>query len=148
MSELSNLKPPEGANQESTRKGRGPGSGQGKTCGRGTKGQKARSGGQIPTYFEGGQTPLYRQLPKYGFKNPTETDVAVVNVGKIARQFEDGDEIDVEALVEGGHVRRSFDELKVLGEGEIDIAVTVRVHQFSESAREKIEAAGGTAEVV
>lgn len=148
MADLSELKPPEGATTKKTRVGRGPGSGQGKTAGRGMKGQKARSGGAIHPRFEGGQTPLYRRLPKFGFSNPNKIDVAVINVQKLNNHFEDGDTVDVETLSDRGLIRSRFDEVKVLGSGELEVELTVRANRFSESAREKIENAGGTAEVI
>jgi large subunit ribosomal protein L15 len=143
---LENLSPPEGARQKKQRSGRGPGSGRGKTSGRGHKGQKARSGGRVPTWFEGGQMPLYRRLPKRGFHNPNRVEYQVVNL----RDFEriEGDEVGPEAFEASGLVRDAGDRVKVLGDGDVDRAFTVRAHAFSGSAREKIEAAGGEVEVI
>lgn len=146
--DLSNLSPPDGANRKEKRVGRGSGSGHGKTCGRGTKGQKARSGGQIPPHFEGGQTPIYRRLPKFGFTNPCAEEVAIVNVGDLAQRFDDGDTVDIDTLEERGLVNGKYDVVKILGDGELDVELTVSANRFSESAREKIEQAGGSAEVV
>lgn len=143
---LENLSPPEGSRQGSKRLGRGPGSGVGKTAGRGHKGQKARSGGQVPVWFEGGQMPLYRRLPKRGFHPPNRTEFQVVNVGALADVA--SDELDPERLAELGFVRSAGDPVKILGDGELERALTIRAHAFSGSAREKIEAAGGTAEVI
>ncbi len=146
--DLSNLSPPEGANQESTRVGRGEGSGHGKTCGKGHKGQKARTGGTIHPRFEGGQTPIYLQLPKLGFNNPNKDRVEIVNVGRLDEVFEEGDVVDIEALHDNGFLSGQFDAVKILGDGELDTELTVRADRFSESAREKIEQAGGTTEVI
>ena len=146
--DLSNLTPPEGATTEKTRVGRGEGSGHGKTCGSGHKGQKARSGGSVHPRFEGGQTPIYRRLPKYGFNNPNKDRVAIFNVGRLDEMFEDGDVVDVETLSERGALSGQFDAVKILGDGELETELTVQVHRFSGSAREKIENAGGSAEVI
>jgi large subunit ribosomal protein L15 len=146
--DLSNLSPPEGANTSETRKGRGEGSGDGKTCGRGHKGQKQREGGSVHPRFEGGQTPIYLRLPKYGFNNPNKDEVAIVNVGHLDEIFEDGDVVDIEVLEARGDVSGQYDAVKVLGDGDIETELTVRVDRFSESARNKIEDAGGTAEVI
>ena len=143
---LENLSPPEGSKPDSKRKGRGPGSGTGKTAGRGDKGQKARSGGQVPVWFEGGQMPLYRRLPKRGFTPPNRVEHEIVNVGELADV--EADELDPERLAELGFVRSAEDRVKILGDGELERALTIRAHAFSASAREKIEAAGGTAEVI
>lgn len=142
---LENLRPAPGSKTEGKRVGRGPGSGRGKTSGRGHKGQKARSGNNIPAWFEGGQMPLYRRLPKFGFTPPSGTVYEVVNLDQLGR-VED-EEIDLEALREAG-LAEGDRPVKVLARGDVDRAVTVRAHAFSDSAREKIEAAGGTAEVV
>ncbi|MFB6240498.1 MAG: 50S ribosomal protein L15 [Gemmatimonadota bacterium] len=142
---LENLKPAPGSKTEGTRKGRGPGSGKGKTAGRGHKGQKARSGGQIPAWFEGGQMPLYRRLPKFGFTPHTHTEYEVVNLDQLDR-FEE-DEIDLEALEEAG-LSDGDRPVKILARGDVDRALTVRAHAFSDSAREKIEDAGGSVEVI
>ncbi len=143
---LENLSPPEGARQKKQRSGRGPGSGRGKTSGRGHKGQKARSGGQVPNWFEGGQMPLYRRVPKRGFHNPNRVEAQVVNLRDFDRL--EGDEVDPGAFEAAGLVRNADDRIKVLGDGDVDRALTVRAHAFSASAREKIEAAGGEVEVI
>jgi large subunit ribosomal protein L15 len=143
---LSRLRAPVGAVRKKRRVGRGLGSGLGKTAGRGQKGQKARKNGNIGKLaFEGGQTILARRLPKVGFKNIFAKVTAEVNVRDLAR-FEAGSVVDAAALREARLVRGRFDRIKVLGEGELDRSLTVRVDAFSSSAKEKIEAAGGTAE--
>ena len=145
---LSRLSPPPGAVRPKKRVGRGIGSGLGKTGGRGQKGQKARQPGNIHKLnFEGGQMPLARRLPKRGFYNHFSTLVAEVNVRDLAK-FDEGSTGDVEALVGRGLIKGKFHEVKVLGNGELDRKLTVKAHRFSKSAREKIEKAGGTAEVV
>lgn len=145
MDILSKLQAPEGAVKERTRVGRGTGSGLGKTAGRGQKGQKARSKGNInKLHFQGGQTPIQRRLPKRGFKNPLAAVVANVNVGDLER-FEAGAAVNAESLRELRLVRGRFDILKILGTGELTKAVTVTAHRFSKSASEKIEKAGGKA---
>jgi large subunit ribosomal protein L15 len=144
---LSDLKPAEGARQGRKRVGRGPGSGLGKTAGRGHKGRKARSGGNTPPGYEGGQMPLQRRLPKRGFKNLFAMQYAVINVSDLGR-FEAESVVDVAELVRMGLVKGRWDGVKLLGSGDIDRPMTVRLHQFSQSARTKIEAAGGTVEVV
>lgn len=146
--DLSELKPPRGARHKDKRVGRGTGSTLGKTSGRGHKGQKARSGGNVHPRFEGGQMPLFRRLPKQGFRNWNAKTVAVVNVRTLERVFEDGATVDLEALHEQGLVKGKFDEVKILGDGELTKALNVQAHKFSTSAREKIESAGGTAEGV
>ena len=146
--DLSNLKPPEGATTAKRRVGRGEGSGDGKTSGRGMKGQKARTGGSVHPRFEGGQTPIYRQLPKFGFNNKNKDRIEIVNVDKLDWAFEDGDVVDIETLEERGFLSGNYDGVKILGRGELETALTVKVNGFSGSAREKIENAGGTAEVV
>jgi large subunit ribosomal protein L15 len=146
---LSRLSPPRGAVKKKTRFGRGPGSGLGKTAGRGQKGQKARQPGNIHKLsFEGGQMPLARRLPKGGFKNLFAKTIVEVNVRDLAKHFEAGSTVDVDAVRAAGLVKGRFDELKVLGNGELDRALTVRAHRFSAGAREKIEKAGGRVEVV
>ena len=148
MSDLNNLRRPEGANRGKKRLGRGPGSGKGKTSGKGHKGQKARTGHHgIPSWFEGGQMPLQRRVPKRGFKNPFRTEYEIVNLGQLSKLSED--EITPEVL----HSNRLIDigkgrPVKVLGDGEITRKVTVRAHKVSESARAKIEAAGGSVEIL
>ena len=145
--DLSNLQPAEGSkHSDNFRRGRGHGSGNGKTAGKGHKGQKARSGAPRPG-FEGGQMPLYRRLPKRGFKCRNSKEIVAINVSELER-FEDGAEITVEALLESGLVSNPRDGVKFLGNGEISKKLTVKVNAFSESAKAKIEAAGGTAEVI
>jgi len=140
------LKPAPGSHTKKTRRGRGVGSGLGKTAGRGQKGQKARSGGGVRPGFEGGQMPLVRRLPKRGFKNPFRVEYEVVNVGQL-NIFEPGTEVTPELLRQRRLVRRDL-PVKILGEGELDRPLTVRAQAFSASAREKIQAASGTAEVI
>lgn len=145
--DLSNLKPAEGSRQsDNFRRGRGHGSGNGKTAGKGHKGQKARSGATRPG-FEGGQMPLYRRIPKRGFTNRNSKDIVGINVSVLER-FEDGAEVTVTSLVESGVVSNPRDGVKILGKGEISKKLTVKVNAFSESAKAKIEAAGGTVEVI
>lgn len=145
---LSRLRAPEGATHRNRRKGRGPGSGLGKTAGKGMKGQKARHPGNFGKLgFEGGHTPLFRRVPKFGFTNIFSRKVASLNVKDLAR-FDAGATVTIEALREVGLVRGKFDSVKVLGNGEIDFALTVQVHAFSKSAKEKIEKAGGKAEIL
>ena len=144
---LHELKPAAGSTAPAWRKGRGPGSGNGKTAGKGHKGQNARSGGGVKPGFEGGQLPLYRRLPKRGFHNKFATIYTEVNVEKL-NGFEDGAVVDMAALMAAGIVRKANDGLKILGRGEITKKLTVRANVFSASAKEKIEAVGGTAEEV
>ena len=145
--ELSNLRPAEGSRQsDNFRRGRGHGSGNGKTAGKGHKGQKARSGAPRPG-FEGGQMPLYRRLPKRGFKNRNSKEIVSINVGALER-FENEAVVDVNALIEAGIVKNPRDGVKILGNGELTKKLTVKVDAYSESAKEKIEALGGTAEVI
>lgn len=144
---LHELSPAEGSVRPSYRKGRGAGSGNGKTAGKGHKGQNARSGGGVRPGFEGGQIPLYRRLPKRGFYNRFATEYAIINLSDLDN-FEDGATVDLEALLANGIIRKSLDGLKVLGNGEITKKLTVKAAKFSGSAKEKIEAAGGKAEVV
>jgi large subunit ribosomal protein L15 len=148
MSDLNKLGRPEGAHRGSKRLGRGPGSGKGKTSGKGHKGQKARTGHHgIPAWFEGGQMPLQRRVPKRGFKNPFRTEYEIVNLGQLNKLTED--EITPEVLHENGMIDiGNGNPIKVLGDGEITRKITVRVHKVSESARAKIEAAGGTVEIL
>lgn len=146
--DLSNLKRPEGARTKRKRVGRGFGSGLGKSAGRGTKGQNARSGGRVHPRFEGGQMPIFRRLPKFGFRNSTADEGTIVNVRSLEETFSDGDTVDVETLEAEGLVSGSYDYVKILGDGELTISLTVRAHKFSGSAEEKIEAAGGTVEVI
>ncbi len=144
---LHELSPAMGSVKASYRKGRGPGSGNGKTAGKGHKGQNARSGGGVRLGFEGGQLPLYRKLPKRGFKNRFATHYAIVNVGTLNAKFENGETVNVEALIEKGILNKALDGLKVLGNGELTKNLTVEAAIFSQTAKEKIEAAGGKAEV-
>ena len=145
---LHELSPAEGSVKEGFRKGRGAGSGNGKTAGKGHKGQNARSGGGVRPGFEGGQLPLYRKLPKRGFNNYRFTkNYAEVNV-KSLNKFNDGDVVDCAALIAAGIIKNTFDGLKVLGEGELTKKLTVKAAVFSASAKEKIEAVGGKTEVV
>ncbi len=145
---LHELSPAPGSATQGFRKGRGPGSGNGKTAGKGHKGQNARSGGGVRPGFEGGQLPLYRKLPKRGFSNyKFKTTYATVNVEALNR-FEDGAVVDLDALMAARLVRRELDGVKILGRGEITKKLTVKATVFSASAKEKIEAAGGKTEVV
>ena len=144
---LYDLHPAEGSRTAPKRVGRGAGSGLGKTSGRGHKGQKARSGGGVRPGFEGGQMPLIRRIPKRGFYNPFSTHYAIVNVADLA-SFEAGAVVDFAALKAAGLVKKELDGLKVLGEGELNVALTVKAAKFTQTAREKIEAAGGKAEVI
>lgn len=144
---LQNLQPSEGSAKKPYRKGRGAGSGNGKTAGRGHKGQWARSGGGVRPGFEGGQMPLARRLPKRGFHNIFGTTYAPVNVSALDR-FENGAEVTVQTLVEAGIVKSQRDGVKILGSGELTKKLTVKAAAFSASAKEKIEKAGGKAEVV
>ena len=144
---LNELKPAAGSAKDAWRKGRGAGSGNGKTAGKGHKGQNARSGGGVRPGFEGGQLPLYRKLPKRGFKNRFATNYAIVNVSDL-NVFENGAVVDLEALLAKKIVRKSLDGLKVLGNGELTKSLTVKATVFSATAKEKITAAGGQAEEV
>lgn len=143
---LNDLRPAQGSHQKKTRRGRGLGSGLGKTAGRGHKGQKARSGGSIRPGFEGGQMPLQRRLPKRGFKNPFRVEFEVVNLAEL-NQFAPDTIVTIDLLKDHRLVRRNL-PVKVLGDGQLDRALIVQVNAFSKSAREKIEAASGRAEVV
>ena len=144
---LNELSPAVGSASPVWRKGRGPGSGNGKTAGKGHKGQNARSGGGVRPGFEGGQLPLYRKLPKRGFKNRFAVNYAIVNVSAL-NKFEDGAVVDLATLVEKRIVRKPLDGLKVLGGGELTKKITVKATVFSATAKEKIEAAGGKTEEV
>jgi large subunit ribosomal protein L15 len=145
---LHELSPAPGSAKDAWRKGRGPGSGNGKTAGKGHKGQNARSGGGVRPGFEGGQLPLYRKLPKRGFTNSKfKTVYAIVNVADLNR-YEDGAVINLETLLNDRVIRKAYDGLKVLGNGELTKKVTVQAAIFSASAKEKIEAAGGKTEEV
>ena len=145
--ELSNLRPAEGSkHSDNFRRGRGHGSGNGKTAGKGHKGQKARSG--APRIgFEGGQMPLYRRIPKRGFKNRNTKEIIAINVSALDK-FENGAEVTVDSLLEAGVIKKVCDGVKILGNGELTKKLTVKVNAYSEGAKAKIEAAGGTAEVI
>ena len=144
---LNELSPAQGSVKAGYRKGRGPGSGNGKTAGKGHKGQNARSGGGVRPGFEGGQLPLYRKLPKRGFKNRFAVNYSIVNIEAL-NKFEDGAVVDLEALIAAKIVRKPLDGLKVLGNGELTKKLTVKATVFSATAKEKIEAAGGKTEEV
>ena len=145
--ELSNLKPAAGSKHSNNfRKGRGHGSGNGKTAGKGHKGQKARSGAPRPG-FEGGQMPLYRRLPKRGFTNPNSNTIVGINVSVLER-FDNEAVVTVETLIESGVIKNPRDGVKILGNGELTKKLTVKVNAFSEGAKAKIEALGGTCEVI
>ena len=145
--DLSNLRPADGSRQsDNFRRGRGHGSGNGKTAGKGHKGQKARSGAPRPG-FEGGQMPLYRRIPKRGFTNRNSKDIVAINVSVLER-FEDGSEVTVESLLASGAISNPKDGVKILGNGELTKKLNVKVNAFSESAKNKIEAVGGTVEVI
>jgi large subunit ribosomal protein L15 len=145
--DLSNLSPAKGAVRNRKRLGRGPGSGTGKTSGRGHKGSGQRAGGNVKPGFEGGQMPLQRRLPKHGFRNPFRVEYAVVNLADLDTQFDGGASVDPEALLQKGMVRKGR-RVKVLANGELKKALQVKAHAFSEKARSSIEAAGGSAEVI
>jgi len=138
---LFELKPGEGSTKDTKRKGRGHGSGNGKTAGRGHKGQKARSGGGVRIGFEGGQMPIYRRLPKRGFTNIFAKQYAQVNVSDL-NKFENGAVVDAQALKEAGIIKKTLDGVKVLGNGDITVKVTVKAAKFTETSKKKIEAAG------
>jgi large subunit ribosomal protein L15 len=144
---LNELKPVEGARHYKKRVGRGSGSGMGKTATRGHKGQNARSGGGVRPAFEGGQTPLFKRLPKRGFTNINRIDYAVINVEDL-NCFEAGTVVDTALLQAKGLVKKEYEGVKVLGNGELNVALTVKAKKFSKSASEKISAAGGTIEVL
>ncbi len=145
---LHELSPAEGSKKAVKRIGRGAGSGQGKTAGKGHKGAKARSGYSRQAGFEGGQMPLQRRLPKRGFNNIFRTEYAVVNLSSLEERFENGAVVDAESLKACGLIKKELDGVKVLGKGEITKALTVKVAAISKSAKAKIEAAGGKAEVL
>jgi large subunit ribosomal protein L15 len=144
---LHELKPAEGSRKERKRLGRGIGSGQGKTAGKGHKGQNARSGGGVRLGFEGGQTPLYRRLPKRGFTNFARKEYAIVNLDALNR-FADGTEVTPELLIETGVVSNERAGIKILAKGTLEKKLTVKAHKFSSAAKEAIEAAGGNTEVI
>ena len=145
---LHELSPAAGSTKERKRIGRGAGSGQGKTAGKGHKGQKARAGRGMRPGFEGGQMPLQRRLPKRGFNNIFRKEIAIVNVSDIDAAFDNGAVVTIDALVEKGLVKKKLDGVKVLGHGEVSKSLTVQANAFSESAKQKLEAAGGKAEEV
>ena len=145
--ELSNLQPAAGSvHSDNFRRGRGHASGNGKTAGKGHKGQKARSGAPRPG-FEGGQMPLYRRIPKRGFTNRNTKDIVIINITELNR-FEDGAVVTIETLVENGIIKNPKDGVKILGNGELTKKLTVKANAFSASAAEKIQALGGTTEVI
>ena len=143
---LNELSPPDGSRGNRKRVGRGVGSGKGKTAGRGTKGHNSRSGGGVRPGFEGGQMPIHRRLPKGGFTNIFKKKIAVINIRDLAR-FESGSIVDEAALIRVGLVKGRRDGIKLLGQGEIKIPLTIKVNGVSKNAREKIVAAGGNIEV-
>ena len=145
--ELSNLRPAEGSkHSDNFRRGRGHGSGNGKTAGKGHKGQLARSGHKKPG-FEGGQMPLYRRLPKRGFKNRNRLEIVAINISALEK-FDNGADVTVDTLIESGIVKNPKDGVKILGNGELTKKLNVKANAFSASAKEKIEALGGTCEVI
>ncbi len=144
---ISDLRPPQGSRHRKVRVGRGIGSKLGKTAGRGNKGQRSRKGYSRRPGFEGGQMPLHRRIPKRGFRNPAGREFAVVNVEAL-NAFVAGETVTPESLISRGLVRREGDEIKILGDGELKVGLTVRAHAFSKSAQEKIIGAGGKVEVV
>lgn len=143
---LNELSPAKGSRKAPKRLGRGVGSGTGKTAGRGTKGYNSRSGGGVRPGYEGGQMPIHRRLPKRGFTNIFKKDIVVINIRDLAR-FQSGSVVDETALIQAGLIKSSKDGVKLLGQGEIDYPLNVKVKYFSESAKAKIEAAGGSIEV-
>ena len=144
---LNELSPADGSKKSRQRLGRGVGSGWGKTAGRGSKGQGARSGGGVRPGYEGGQMPIHRRLPKRGFTNIFKKNFAILNIRDLAR-FESGSTVDEVELVKCGLIKGTYDGIKLLGQGEIDYPLQIKVHAVSESARKKISSAGGTVEVV
>lgn len=145
---LHELQPAAGSVKDVKRIGRGHGSGQGKTAGKGHKGQKARSGGSIRPGFEGGQMPLQRRMPKRGFNNIFAKEYATVNVSALEERFNSGDEVTADTLIASGAIKDAKDGIKILGNGELTKSLTVKAVKFTASAQEKIEKAGGKAEVV
>lgn len=144
---LYELSPAPNSNRKAYRKGRGAGSGNGKTSGKGHKGQNARSGGGVRPGFEGGQMPLYRRLPKRGFTNVFSTQYAIINVRDLEKRFEDNATIDTQAIINSGLVKKVLAGIKLLGNGELSKKFNVTIAAFSKSAKEKIEKAGGRIEV-
>ncbi|NRA64433.1 MAG: 50S ribosomal protein L15 [Pseudobacteriovorax sp.] len=147
MKSLGNLTPAKGSNKNKKRLGRGPGSGLGKTAGKGHKGQKARKGGKVAPGFEGGQMPLYRRLPKRGFKNPFRVEFNAVNLDTLNR-FEAGSTITPETLEQAGLIRKPGKPIKLLGRGSLEKSMTISLHKFSASAKAAVEKAGGKAEEI
>ena len=147
MNELSNLKPPKGSRKARKRVGRGPGSGTGKTAGRGQKGQKARAASKKKPGFEGGQMPLQRRLPKRGFTPINRNDYAIVNVSAL-NAFEAGTEVTPELLASSGMIRKASDKVKILGNGDLSVSVSLKAHKISQSAADKVNAAGGSFGVI
>jgi len=145
---LGEMKFPKGARRPRKRVGRGEGSGHGKTATRGHKGQRSRSGVSIRPGYEGGQMPLYRRLPKHGFKNPFRVEYATVNVATLAAAFEDGSTVGPQELMDRRLIRSSARRVKILGNGDIGMKLTVKAHRFSRTAEEKIRQAGGAVEVI
>jgi large subunit ribosomal protein L15 len=145
--DLSHLRPAAGATKKSKRIGRGPGSGHGKTSGKGHKGRGSRSGGNTPPGYEGGQMPLSRRLPKYGFHNPFREEFSIVNIGSLER-FEGGSIVDSDMLIKVGLVKNNKKKIKILADGTLTKSLTVKAQAFSKQAQEKITASGGTVEVV
>ncbi|WP_041446557.1 50S ribosomal protein L15 [Pseudothermotoga thermarum] len=145
---LEDLRPTPGAVKERKRVGRGKSSGHGRTCGRGHKGQKARGTGKVHPWFEGGQTPLHRRLPKIGFKSFTHKEYAIVNLKTLEEKFQANEEVTPERLLEMGIIKKIKDGVKILGDGDLTKPLIVRAHAFSEKAKKAIEAVGGKAEVI
>ncbi|OQY49132.1 MAG: 50S ribosomal protein L15 [Anaerolineaceae bacterium 4572_78] len=148
---LHDLRPAPNSKKKRKRVGRGHATGQGKTCGRGTKGQGSRSGGGKGHYFEGGQLPIVRRLPfvrGVGFTNIWRVPLKPVNVGRLADYFSDGDEVSAETLAKAGIIKKSTERVAILGDGELDKSLSIKAHRISKSAKVKIEAAGGTYEVL
>lgn len=145
--EINNLKPSSGSLKSKKRVGRGDSSGHGNTAGRGTKGQRSRSGSKIGAYFEGGQMPLSRRVPKRGFRSVFRKRYAIINVEQLNR-FNDGETITPERLIEDGMIKKIMNGLKILSKGEINKKINVKAHKFSKEAINKIESAGGKAEVI
>lgn len=147
MITIEDLKPTPGSNKKYKRLGRGQSSGKGKTSGKGHKGQKSRGTGKVHLWLEGGQTPLHRRLPKYGFKNFTKKVYAVVNLETLEEKFDSNDVVTPEVLLERGIIDKLYDGVKILARGEITKPLVVKAHKFSKTAKEKIEKIGGRAEV-
>lgn len=148
MITIEDLKPTPGSNKKYKRLGRGQGSGKGKTAGKGHKGQKSRGTGKVRAWMEGGQTPLHRRLPKFGFKNFTKKVYAVVNLETLEERFDSNAVVTPEVLIEKGIISKIYDGVKILARGEITKPLVVKAHKFSEKAKEKIEKVGGKIEVI